>query len=60
MVETPPSRQRRPPCRINKRMFDETAFVAALTYLLTYLLTQQKKPTTGSHLPSKMLKIKPV
>ena len=37
MVESSPSRQRRPPCRTNKEMSDEAADAAALTYLLTYL-----------------------
>ena len=37
MVESPPSRQRRPPCKTNKEMSDEAADAAALTYLLTYL-----------------------
>ena len=35
MVESTPSRQRRPPCRTNKEMSDEAANAAALTYLLT-------------------------
>ena len=38
MVESCPSRQRRPPCKTNKEMSDEAADAAALTYLLTYLL----------------------
>ena len=39
MVESSPSRQRRPPCRPNEEMSDEAADTAALTYLLlTYLL----------------------
>ena len=37
MVESSPSRQRRPPCKTNKEMSDEAADAAALTYLLTYL-----------------------
>ena len=36
MVESSPSRQRRPPCQTNKGMSDEAANAAALTYLLTY------------------------
>ena len=36
MVESTPSRQRRPPCKTNKEMSDEAADAAALTYLLTY------------------------
>ena len=39
MVESSPSRQRRPPGKKNKEMSDEAADAAALTYLLTYLLT---------------------
>ena len=35
MVESSPSRQRRPPCTTNKEMSDEAADAAALTYLLT-------------------------
>ena len=38
MVESIPSRQRRPPCKTNKEMSDEAADAAALTYLLTYSL----------------------
>ena len=37
MVESFPSRQRRPRCETNKEMSDEAADAAALTYLLTYL-----------------------
>ena len=37
MVESTPSRQRRPPCKTNKEESDEAADTAALTYLLTYL-----------------------
>ena len=36
MVESTPSRQRRPPCKTNMGESDEAADVAALTYLLTY------------------------
>ena len=35
MVESTPSRQRRPPCKTNKEESDEAADAAALTYLLT-------------------------
>ena len=35
MVESTPSRQRRPPCKTNKEMSDEAADAAALPYLLT-------------------------
>ena len=37
MVESCPSRRRRPPCKTNKEMTDEAADAAALTYLLTAL-----------------------
>ena len=43
MVESSPSRQRRPPCKTNKGKLDEAAEAAALTYLLTHL----KKTTIG-------------
>ena len=36
MVESTPSRQRRPPCKTNKEESDEAADAAALTYLPTY------------------------
>ena len=36
MVESTPSRQRRPPCKTNKEESDEAADAAAVTYLLTY------------------------
>ena len=35
MVESSPSRQRRPPCITNKEMSDEAVDAAAITYLLT-------------------------
>ena len=35
MVESSPSRQRRPPCKTSKEMSDEAADAAAPTYLLT-------------------------
>ena len=35
MLESSPSRQRRPPCKTKKGMSDEAADAAALTYLLT-------------------------
>ena len=38
MVESTPSRQRRPACTTNREESDEAADAAALTYLLTYLL----------------------
>ena len=37
MVESSPSCQRRPPCKISKEMSDEAADAAALTYLLTFI-----------------------
>ena len=40
MVESSPSRQRRPPCKINKEMSDEAADAAALTYLLLILCSR--------------------
>ena len=36
MLESSPSRHRRPPSETNKEMSDEAADTAALTYLLTY------------------------
>ena len=36
MVESSPSRQRRPPCQTKKGMSDEAADAAALTYSLTH------------------------
>ena len=46
MVESSPSRQRRPPCKTNKEMSDEAADAAALPYLLTSvgLAGQSEKP----------------
>ena len=38
MVESSPSRQRQPPCKTSKKMSDEAADAATLTYLLTYLV----------------------
>ena len=38
MVESTPSRQRRPPCKTNKEESDGAADAAALTCLHTYLL----------------------
>ena len=37
MMETSPSRQRRPPCKTNRGMSDEAADAAALTYLLSVI-----------------------
>ena len=39
MVESSPSRQRRPPCKTNKKMSDDALDAAALTYLLTFFIT---------------------
>ena len=36
IVESSPSRQRRPPCKRSRLMSDKAADAAALTYLLTY------------------------
>ena len=41
MVESTPSRQRRPPCETDKEKSDEAADADALTYLLTPLLNFQ-------------------
>ena len=45
MVESSPSRQRRPPCKTSKEMSDEAADAAALT-LLTYS-HRTSSPTSG-------------
>ena len=47
MVESSPSRQRRPPCKTNKEMSDEAADAAALTYFLTPWT--QDLPLTRQH-----------
>ena len=44
MVESSPSRQRRPPCKTSKEMSDEAADAAAFTY---YLLTVMCTPDWG-------------
>ena len=36
LVESSPSRQRRPPCKTKRGVSDEAVDAAALTYLLTY------------------------
>ena len=41
MVESSPSRQRRPPCKTSKEMSDEAADAAALIYLVTLILQGQ-------------------
>ena len=47
MVESTPSRQRRPPCKTNKEESDEAADAAAPTYLLTYLLFAWIRPPSS-------------
>ena len=47
MVETSPSRQRRPPCKTNKENSDEAADAAALTYLLTGLSEATWEPMSA-------------
>ena len=54
MVESTPSRQRRPPCKTNKEESDEAADAAALTYLLTY----SKLMSVGTELAKKYQEIK--
>ena len=44
MVDSTPSRQRRQPCKTNKEESDEAADAAALTYLLTHLLSLVPPP----------------
>ena len=46
MVESSPSRQRRPPCKTNKEMSDEAADAAVLAYLLTYSTSSQSHHLT--------------
>ena len=48
MVESSPSRQRRPPCKTNKGMSGEAADAAALTYLLTCPPGEPPLPTLDS------------
>ena len=43
MVESTPSRQRRPPCKTNKEESDEAADAAAPTYLLTYSVLRREE-----------------
>ena len=47
MVESSPSRQRRPPCKTSKEMSDGAADAAALTYLLTYCAIHMYSPIGG-------------
>ena len=44
MVESSPSRQRRPPCETNKEMSDDAADAAALTHLRTVIFTGDTSP----------------
>ena len=44
VLESSPSRQRRPPCKTNKEMSDEAADAAARTYLLTWSRGHWKPP----------------
>ena len=48
MVESSPSRQRRPPCKTNKEMLDEAADAAALTYSLTHAFRKKTKALQNS------------
>ena len=48
MVESSPSRQRRPPCKTSKEMSDEAADAAALTYFLTGLFVPPRAGVPGS------------
>ena len=52
MVESTPSRQRRPPCKTNKEEADEAADAAALTYLLTQLGITEPLPKPALASPS--------
>ena len=47
MVESSPSRQRRPPCERNMGKSDEAADVAALTYLLPSRTTIHRRLIQG-------------
>ena len=60
MVESTPSRQRRPPCKTSKEMSDEAADAAALTYLLTYLplMPPYKEKRLYSHFGISLCKMK--
>ena len=50
MVESSPSRQRRPPCKTSKEMSDEAAEAAALTYLLTTVCSEEPPYHTAEEL----------
>ena len=49
MVDSSPSRQKRPPCKTDKETSDEAADAAALTYLLTRLATPWCAKPTDDH-----------
>ena len=49
MVESTPSRQRRPPCKTNKDESDEAPDAAALTYLLGNTWKGYACPPAGKH-----------
>ena len=49
MVESSPSRQRRPPCKRNKGMSDQAADAVALTYFVTSLGTLHLPPLSSFH-----------
>ena len=51
MVESTPSRQRRPPCKTTKEESDEAADAAALTYLLTPASTTLARQTRAPQAP---------
>ena len=60
MVDSSPSRHRRPPCKTSKEMSDEAADAAALTYLATWCPPVETDlratdvrymPITGGHSP---------
>ena len=54
MVESSPSRQRRPPCKTSREMADEAPDAAAFTYLLTYLLPCMPAVAPKSHFCTSM------
>ena len=53
MVESTPSRRRRPPCKTNKEKSDEAADAAALTYLLKYFGPTSAKPVQSGATPGR-------
>ena len=56
MVESYPSRQRRPPFKTSKAMSDEAADAAALTYLLTFFVMTAPKVRRRAHCQSRSAK----